>query len=1174
MKDSYPLTIVVHLSPMRQLTLLFLAVLVIPSLFPMVHATEGRAVNIDLDIGDIDITYADSTNQSLYQMFSSNYPLSNFNRPELLYVTDGVLGVPLEIDVIVNNLGSVQSGFITFDLLVFHNEYTHFELLNFTSSMTPISGSSSGSITIPWTPTYAGNHTLEISVSNTNGDDDNNNNLQSRHLTIANSYDNCVDLSLWTTTGQFGTNSDTSISQSSACHVGSGSSSSYFPNMVSTLTTPIMDMSDGLANHNRAIGFSFFYTGGAGTGDELKGYVKDSGGNWDELFTVTGPVDNDFTDGVNWQTWSVAYSGKNSPLIPIQAEHLHSNTQFKLEFSTDASGQDIGFWIDDMVFIYDQAARKEEFNIDISGLSTLGGLPGDWSVTRMRATNTGNISESFTPTANGLPIGWNHYFSKENGANIGSSGIELLPGQSFDFDLRVMVDENASQGNIPVGVNMSSNTHSDIIDTLSTIIKVLPDREPDLIVPEITPRCAPGNTCDFSVMLENIGEATDVFTIGIADKNIPAGWSIGLGWNQSNSVLVRADSPVELWLTVTTPSDAPADTIAEVWLTATSTNDSRRLDTEVIAVAAAMISNADISVESGVESLQLIDAGDIVDIAFRIYNNASRMDIFRPQIEAATSSGWSVELLTTPDLAINSGSSSTFTVRITAPQTAQAQDPGPLLSPKALSLRSGELIIGDGWQGIRVDTLHDLKMNITLAPTILSPGNANLINIEITNDGNGPDTAIIDLPWVPDTWIWWALHEGTNVTEGVPLSVSYDLENVKEIDLWLVLPSLESAGEHHEITISVSPSEGVDLNPDDNDVIFEAVTEVVRSPRLDGVGSEVEIETGSVYTINATAWNIGNAADSTIRARLQVSTSPPTNFVIGFLSSSTGGAVDSGAWINLNLGPTESVELLAEILIDEDTVLNTRISVIIELEGGSDDIGRPILRTVDSMLMVTKRRNVDIGEISPLDEEVQSGSSEVLWVNLSSTSTRGETINVNASVPVGWGILCDGNAIHLEPLTVELESGHLTAQRYNMRCEVMRQSGEYFGNVEIYITNGDGTVDRTISSQMTWSQPPIEEGILDTNHIIIIVGSVLLLSIIILVIRRKSDDDDEEDKPLLTQEPPIQGPAATVFSGLQPVAQEPAQIEAPITTEYEQQVAEYNRKLAEYEAWQAAQGSQ
>ncbi|HIF46307.1 MAG TPA: hypothetical protein EYQ73_05880 [Candidatus Poseidoniales archaeon] len=1163
------------MSNMRTLTILCLAVLVLPTLLPMAQATQGRAVNIDLEVGDIDITYADSTNQSLYQMFSSNYPISNFNRPELLYVTDGVLGVPLEIDIIVNNLGSVQSGFITFDLLILHNEYTHFELLNFTSSMTPISGASAGSIMVPWTPTYAGNHTLQISVSNANGDDNNANNDLSRHFTIANIYDNCDDLSQWVTTGQFGTNSDTSISQSSACHVGSGSSSTYSANTVSTLITPIIDMTDGLANHNRAIGFSFFYTGGAGTGDELKGYVKDGAGNWDELFSVSGSIDSNFNDGVNWQTWSVAFGGRNSPLIPIQAEHLHANTQFKLEFTSDASGEDIGFWIDDMVFIYDQAARKEEFNVDIGGVSTLGGLPGDWSVTRMRATNTGNISELFTPIASGLPIGWNHYFAKENGANIGSNGIELLPGQSFDFDLRVMVDENASQGNLPVTVNLSSNTHSDIMDSLNTIIKVLPDREPDIIVPEITPRCAPGSTCEFPITLENIGEATDVFTIDVADKNIPAGWSIDLSLNQSNSVLVRTDSPVELWLTVTTPADAPADTTAEVWLTATSTNDSRRLDTEVIEVAAAMTSNAEITVDAGVESLQLIEAGDIVDVTFRIYNNASRMDIFRPQIEATTSTGWSVVLLTTPDLAINPGSSSTYSVRISAPQNAQAQDPGPMISPKALSLRSGELIIGDGWQGLRVDTLHDLKLNITLAPTILSPGSANLINILITNDGNGADTAVIDLPWVPDTWVWWALHEGSNVTDGVPLSVSYDLQNIKEIDLWLVLPSLESAGEHHEITISVSPEIGDDIAPEDNSEVFEAVTEVVRSPRLDGIGQEMEIETGSIQTINATAWNIGNAADSTIRARLEISTSPPTNFVIGFLSSSTGASVEAGVWINLNLGPTESIDLIAEILVNEETALNTRISVKIELEGGSDEIGRPILHTLDSMLMVTKRRAVNLGEISPLEGELDSGSAGILWVNLSSTSTQSETISINASAPEGWGVLCDGNAIHLEPITVELETGHLNPQKYNIRCEIMRQTGEHDGKVEIFITNADGTLNQTISSQLSWSQPPVEEGIISTNQVIIIVGSVLLLAVIIMVLRRRNGDEEDEVEPVqLTQAAPTQVPATTAFAGPPSTTQPVVQAPAPAMSEYEQQVAEYNRKLAEYETWQAAQGSQ
>ena len=69
---------------------------------------------------------------------------------------------------------------------------------------------------------YSGNHTLSISVSNSIGDDDTSNNQQSRHMTVAYYYDNCVDLSQWTTTGEWKTNSEAYISQSSAFHVGNG----------------------------------------------------------------------------------------------------------------------------------------------------------------------------------------------------------------------------------------------------------------------------------------------------------------------------------------------------------------------------------------------------------------------------------------------------------------------------------------------------------------------------------------------------------------------------------------------------------------------------------------------------------------------------------------------------------------------------------------------------------------------------------------------------------------------------------------------------------------------------------------------------------------------------------------------------------------------------------------
>ena len=123
-------------------------------------------------------------------MFSSNHPIPGFNKSEFLYVTDGVIGVEMNINIEIQNLGTVQSGFVDVDVVVLHNEYTRFELLNTTKGVSPIPGSSSSSIDILWTPYYSGNHTLVISVSNSLGDDDTSNNQQSRHMTVAYYYDN------------------------------------------------------------------------------------------------------------------------------------------------------------------------------------------------------------------------------------------------------------------------------------------------------------------------------------------------------------------------------------------------------------------------------------------------------------------------------------------------------------------------------------------------------------------------------------------------------------------------------------------------------------------------------------------------------------------------------------------------------------------------------------------------------------------------------------------------------------------------------------------------------------------------------------------------------------------------------------------------------------------------
>ena len=1097
---------------MRPIIPIVLIALLIPSVSPMVVATSGRAVNIDLDVTDISMTYPDSVNNSLYKMFSSNYPIPEFNKPENLYVTDGVVNVEMNINVVIDNLGTAQSGFVDVELLVLHNEYARFELLNESRTLSPISGTSSASIDVLWTPNYAGNHTLQITVSNTNGDDDVTNNQQTRHLTVAYLYDNCIDMSQWTTSGEWTVNSDAFISQSNSFHVGNGQFSTYSNSQISTLTSPTFNVADDVSGHNSAIGYSFFYTGGAGAGDQMKGYIKDNAGNWDETFTMANVVDNNLQDGINWQTFSASYNGKNSPLIPVDNSHFHSTTQLRFIFTSDAVTNDIGYWIDDLVIIYDQAAKKGEYQVNLAGVNALGGLPGDWSTTRLEVTNSGNISGRYTPVASGIPNGWSHYFANPNGASIGSSGLDLLPGESRVFDLRVLVDSNATQGNMPVTVNISSNLYPDVEHGVETVVKVLPDRLPDIIVPEITPRCSPGSSCNFAIELQNVGDATDVFSLSIEDKNIPTGWSMSLAWNQSTNVLVRVDTPVDIWMTATIPEGVEPDVTAEVWLTATSTNDSRRADVEAIEVSAAMISDSEISVELIGQDDGFIDAGQSRDVSFRIWNNASRIDIFRPQIDFTEVTGWDVELLNSPDLAISPGSSSTYTVRITAPMTAQAGDLGPMISPNALSLRSGQLITGDAWQGLRVDSLHDLSIQLIESPSKLTPGVPIMMTVEITNSGNGPDIAILDLPWSPESWTWWALVDGTNVTDGVPLSVSYDLENIKTVDIWLTLTSLEAPGEFHEITITVEPQDGEDMNSNDNSVMFEAITETIRQPRLDGYSNESIVETDSTYTFNATAWNIGNAADNSIRARLVLQTNPASSEVVGFLSTGNGLSKGAGEWINLNLGATQSIDLVADVIISPDCALNSIISATIELEGGADELGRPIVKTITVALMVGERRNVVLEEILEPDNQLKDDSKHVMWVNLTSTSTQDEIFDIDASIPNGWGLICDGNTIHLQSVRIEMDQGHLTTQSHNMRCELIRESGPYDGEVTLSINGSDNRINYEVTNQINWASPTVEEAMFSNTILASGIGGFTLLAAIILFMRRGNSEDEFDDE--------------------------------------------------------------
>ena len=217
----------------------------------------------------------------------------------------------------------------------------------------------------------------------------------------------------------------------------------------------------------------------------------------------------------------------------------------------------------------------------------------------------------------------------------------------------------------------------------------------------------------------------------------------------------------------------------------------------------------------------------------------------------------------------------------------------------------------------------------------------------------------------------------------------------------------------------------------------------------------------------------------------------------------------AGEWINLNLGPTQSIELFGDVIVSADCELNTIITATIELEGGSDELGRPITKSLSAALLVAERRNVVLQEISNPEEELKPKESQIFWINLTSSSTKSEIFEIESIVPEGWGMVCDGYTVHLEATKIELEPGHLIPQSHDMRCEVIRESGDLSGEYRVFVNGSDDRINYQVNSELSWSQPTADEGFSAMQ--IGTVSGLALFAIIGLILFLKRDDIDEEN---------------------------------------------------------------
>ena len=1030
-----------------------------------INQTSGRASGIDIKVDSVSLSYTTSADESKYRMFSSNYPIFGFNRPASLYTVDTVAGVPINIQVSISNSGTTDSGNFPVRVKVLHNDYERFELFNGTFSILNVGAGNSATGSIDVTVNYSGNHTLQITPEYQWVDENPNNDQLNRHFTVAYSYFNCDDFTGWTVGSEWSLNSDTSISAGRSCHVGNGEFSTYSANQVTSLTTPIIDMSDAHPNPSNTVGISFFYTGSGGAGDAFRAYAKNSNGNWDSLLTIQNTIDGTFQDGANWQTFSANANGFSSPVVPLDnSKHMHQNSQIKFELTADSSVEDIGYWFDEFIIIYDQVARASEYSFSSQGIQTIGALPGEWGKVSVEITNSGNISDRVLPVLNGVDQDWQYYFAHTTGATISqSSGFTLMPGETRQIDLFLQPDENETIGFKQLDLVFQSSTNSLVNTTLPVSFQVKPNRVPNIVVPDQRPSCAPGQTCNFQVEVQNIGQATDVFSLSTDSSQIASGWNVQLAWSQPSGVLVRPDTPVFVNLQMTVPSDAIPDSTTDFDLIATSQNDSSKFDVKEISISASLTSEIEIHLLSEATNSWNVQAGQEVRLDYQIFNNASRQDILSIDIISSGGLNWEVVDEHRPSLFINSNTFSTISVAVIAPENAQAGDHGPTITVRVTSERSGMVFESVEFDGLRVETQEDLQLRILNSLDRIKPGEASMLLLEIENNGNGESSAIIDLPGLSDNWDWWIRINDQNHTGNIDLTASYDLGDIVQFELWILLPPEESSGEIHDVTIIAEPVSGNDdLTPEDNSAEFSFITSSVKKPEITITSYPESIVAGDRYSIQGVLTNSGNAPDNSVTLDVSISSSPELSDLVGFVTIKGTSHLLDGNQIQVSMLAGEAANFSIDLITPPETDLNTRIVVNMITRGGVNLDGFPYQLENSILTIVDKQRIVEIDFDNLESNMIQYGAEGAFWLNITSQSTGQENILISAEVPDGWTLVCDQhywNGTDYSVHEVILEDGSLSPEYYNMICSVSMNSGNHAGDVVIFVKTEDELID-------------------------------------------------------------------------------------------------------------------
>ncbi len=980
---------------------------------------SSKASGINLSPSGFEFQYANNGDFQSYGLLSSYDCCDTVNRPEYLWIVDGMVDKEQQIGINIQNLGSTASG--QFDLRVYveHNEYDEFIIFDQITQVATIAGSSSKMVYLNWIPDYSGNHTIRA-VTQHPQDDDISNDIYSRHYTVGSLYENANSAGMWASmSAHWAIDTDTGITPHDSStfyrnsfYVGDMSTTSYGNNWVENMDSSTLNFGDRVSNPVKSFKISFLLSGASKTGDNLYLKIENSPGSWKTLGTINAIIDS---TAANWNLF-------NYNVLPSD---MNSNSKLRLSFTSNAAGTDSGYWVDDFVMVYDQAARPGEYNPKL--LTVSGGQTSaeEWSEHDVQILNDGNLEDKLTLDITDLPQDWDWTVSYKNGGPIDPQiGIEVAKDSTKNLTIRVKPSSNSTLGQTDLNLRISSANSPSSGESKQFQLNVLPTYLPHLEYGEEEGVCRPGLSCEIYATLSNDGDVSDSFEISTDILILRTGWTFDLSWNQPTNVELESGESTAIRMTVDIPLDTIPGQYSSLMLTATSDTRSDIFSRIRVNATAGMVSIANFAVDIQELDYDVISPlpGTTVDLPFTLWNNASTFDTFEVCIITSGSRSWTVSSenlgmiieeeseCTTPHVFDVPGLTAlNLNIQVSIPENAQSGDNGPLLIPIVRSSKSAENISSVPFNDFSVRMITNLELRDLVSNNYLSPGSENILTFNISNDGNGADEVLFNVGNFVYEWEYW-FSDGEDIIETIELSPSYEGNNVAQIYLHLFVPN-EVAGEtsvNFEVSI-ISNLYSTESDFSDNVATYTGFTAMVFNPEwvIPPIESTVS-EADRIIELNATMINTGNSFDSQLKVKFEIEINKPANGLSSVLSIPTYGDeyYPPGQWVSTPLDKDQLARIEIMIIIPSEIQIPTELVITWHIEGGTNQLGESTILTNSTTIDISIYRSIaaELG-ISPMI--VSPSSFEYFSINFTSKSSIIEDLSVEYTIPEGWFFSCE-----------------------------------------------------------------------------------------------------------------------------------------------------------------------